>query len=69
MQMTPVTSSNIDSVGWDDETGEVIVAFKSGAEWGYKATEEVYDSLVAAPSVGAYFASQVKNVYPGRRIS
>ena len=63
--MTSVDSSNIESVAYVDGPQELVIKFKSGGKF-YKyfgVPREVYESLVKAPSVGKFFAAQIKSKY------
>ena len=67
MNMTPVCSSNIASIGY--ENGTLYVAFNSGSLYAYfNVPEVVYDNLMSAPSHGSYLAHHVKGIYSYRRI-
>jgi hypothetical protein len=74
MNLTPVTSSNIASVGWEpvqsQGTGALTVAFKSGAVHQYAdVPKAVYEGMLRAESKGHYFAEVVRNGgYRSRRI-
>lgn len=68
VKMTPLQSSNIAAAGYDDATGELVVEFKSGAQYAYGAPREIYDGLVSALSPGQYFFRNVRDVYATRRI-
>ena len=60
----PVNSSNISSVGYDSSTQTLEVRFTSGSRYQYfDVPEEDYDSFMASPSKGEFFASQIKGVY------
>lgn len=60
--MTPVTSSQIASVGYDEDKRELHVRFKNGALYVYSAVpQDVYDGLLAADSVGSTFHTTVRN--------
>lgn len=62
MNRTQVTSSNIKSIGYDGTTLEV--EFKNGAIWQYKdVPREKYDELMSAPSIGSYFAKNIKGKF------
>ena len=60
-EMTPVTSSQIESVGFNPATGEGRVAFlakgsRPGSLYSYpNCTQEEFDQIVNAGSVGAMF--------------
>lgn len=53
-----VSSSNIKRVGWDN--GAAHIEFMSGRRFAYEVPKTVFDALVAAPSVGSFFARQIK---------
>ncbi|WP_129409745.1 KTSC domain-containing protein [Marinitoga lauensis] len=68
-EMIPVQSSNIDSVGYDDENRTVYVRFKNGVLYIYKRVpESEFNALLHASSVGAYLHRNFKDVYPYERI-
>ncbi len=67
MNMTPVSSSNIASIGY--ENGTLYVSFNRGGLYAYSGVPEaVYRGLMSASSHGSYLASHVKGVYPYKRI-
>lgn len=69
-EMTPVSSSNILSVGYDNENQIVFVQFLNGSVYIYKGVPiHEYENLRDAPSVGSYLHRNFKNVYPYERIS
>lgn len=64
MQMEPVTSSMIAAVGYDDEKQQLTVQFNNGRTYNYGGVpQSEYNNLVTAPSVGSYFAQNIKNIY------
>lgn len=67
MNMIPVSSSNIASIGY--ENGTLYVAFNRGGLYAYSGVPESIDhGLMSASSHGSYLASHVKGIYPYRRI-
>lgn len=67
MQMIPVSSSNLSSVGY--KNGTLHVRFNSGWLYAYyNVPENVFRELMAASSHGSYHARHIKNVYPYERI-
>ena len=60
--MKPVLSDMISEVGWDDETGELLVTFKKkGRTAAYKGFDEATaEELRKAPSVGSMFLNEIK---------
>jgi len=69
MKMTPVSSSNLASVGYDSATRTLHVEFKSGAVYEYYDVPEAeYQGLIDAPSKGSYFHQNIKDRYRYRKI-
>ena len=65
---TPVQSSNLARVGWED--GNLYVQFNSGQCWRYLGVPiEGYQELVAAPSVGKHFLRNVRGQYPDEKVT
>ena len=61
MKMTPVKSSNIDSIGYDDLTKRLDVKFKGGKTFCYAdVTRDEHEQLMAAKSIGAHFGVFIK---------
>ncbi|MFO7190295.1 MAG: KTSC domain-containing protein [Pseudomonadota bacterium] len=64
--MTPVASSNIAAVGY--QNGTLAVQFTNGRLYHYSdVPPEVYAEMLAASSVGKYFASNVRGKYPAEQ--
>jgi KTSC domain len=64
MQRTPVSSSNLSSVGYELSTSTLEVEFSTGRVYQYfDVPEHVYQELIHASSVGSYFAQSIKNSY------
>ncbi len=62
--MTYVDSSNIEAVGYDCEGQELHVQFLSGGYYVYyDVPQEVFDSLMNAPSKGSYLNREIKGIY------
>lgn len=69
MSRTPVSSSNLRSVGYDPVSRVLEIEFHSGGIYQYSnVPEEVYRSLMAASSHGRYFHYFIKGAYVYRRI-
>lgn len=64
MERTPVTSSNICSVGYDTDSESLEIEFNNGSVYQYSnvPTGE-YEGLLSAESVGKYFHANIKNRY------
>ncbi len=62
MHMIPVTSSNINSVGYENNT--LYVSFRRSGIYVYSGVPyNVFQNLLAAPSKGKYFATYIKHSY------
>lgn len=69
MNRTPVSSSNLRSVGYDPGTNTLEIEFLNGGIYQYSGVpESVYRGLMAAESHGRYFHAHIKDVYPYRKI-
>jgi hypothetical protein len=71
--MRKINSSNIAAIGYVEQTGTLIVEFKSGATWTYDGVPQSIDDKLRqieadGGSVGAFFASNIKPIYPGTRM-
>ena len=65
MDLTPVKSSLITAVGYDEAQKELTVEFKKGGTYSYKPVpHSVYTALMEAVSVGSFFLRNVKGQYP-----
>lgn len=63
IQMTPVASSQLHSVGYDPEAEELHIAFKSNPArvYVYPAVDhEAHNALMTAPSIGSHFSKHIK---------
>lgn len=69
MDRTPVSSSNVASVGYDAEAQTLEVEFRNGGIYRYEGVpQSVYDGLMAAGSIGAYLNANVKSQYDYTRV-
>ena len=67
MNMIPVSSSNLSSVGY--ENGTLQIQFHSGGLYRYiNVPYSVYQGLMAAFSKGRYFRANIRRRYGERRI-
>ncbi len=68
-EMKPVSSSNIESIGYDEQNQIVYVRFLNGSIYIYKEVPVFeFQNLLEAPSHGSYLHRNFKNVYPYERI-
>jgi hypothetical protein len=64
MNRTPVTSSNVASIGYDANTMTLEVEFTNGSVYQYfDVPETEYQALVSASSVGTYLNQNIKARY------
>ena len=64
MNRTPVVSSNVASVGYDEDSLTLEIEFKNGTIYQYfDVSKNIYDGLIGADSVGGYLASHIKGKY------
>ena len=64
MDMIYIDSSNIESVGYDQEIQELQIRFLTGALYSYSGVpEEIYDELMAASSKGSFYNREIRSVY------
>lgn len=69
MQMVPVSSSDLASVGYDATSKTLYVSFHKGGTYSYSnVPESVYRGLMSAPSKGRYFRANIRTSYAYRRI-
>ncbi|WFB65026.1 KTSC domain-containing protein [Sphingobacterium sp. WM] len=68
-EMITVSSSNIASIGYNDENQEVYVRFLNNSLYVYRGVPaHEFQNLLEAPSQGTYLHANFKNVYPYERI-
>jgi hypothetical protein len=69
MTRIPVTSSNVDSVGYDTGTQTLEVEFKNGYVYQYfDVPETVYRQMINADSAGQFLINNIKGVYRYARV-
>ena len=67
--MISVSSSNVASVGYDEQNEIAYVRFLNGTLYIYKGVPKYeFEGLLNAPSVGSYLHRNFKNVYSYERI-
>ena len=69
MERSPVTSSNIRSIGYDPASGTLEVEFRSGSVYQYfNVPNQIYRGLITAFSKGAFLNNFIKEQYRYRRV-
>lgn len=69
MNRTPVSSSNVASVGYDLSTLTLEVEFNDGSVYQYfDVPDTVYQELMRAGSIGKFLHANIKNNYRYTRV-
>jgi len=64
MRSTPVASSVIAEIRYDDESATLEVHFRNGRVYRYLGVPpEEYNALIGADSVGQYFNQEIRTRY------
>ena len=67
MTLIPVSSSNINSIGYEENT--LYVLFNAGSLYAYhNVPYDVYTALMSASSHGSYLAHHIKGIYRYTRL-
>ena len=62
--MTYVDSSNIEAIGYDEDSEELYVQFLSGGCYIYhKVPSYVFGEMMNAPSKGSFLNREIKGIY------
>ena len=65
MERSPVTSSNIQSIGYDADAQILEIQFNNGGVYQYSGVPEYeHTGMMNAESHGKYFHANIKNRYP-----
>ena len=68
-EMINVESSNVEEIGYDEETQTAYVRYLNGSLYIYKGVPLLeFENLRDAPSIGSYLHRNFKNLYPYERI-
>ena len=64
MERKPVTSSNIASIGYDENTSTLEIEFLNNSIYQYfDVPQQIYQGLMQADSHGQFLAQNIKGVY------
>lgn len=64
MQRISVTSTNVETIGYDEDSQTLEIEFKNGSVYQYfDVPENIFNELRDAGSIGAYFSSNIKGTY------
>lgn len=68
-EMHPVSSSNVESVGYDEEAKQLFVKFLNGSYYKYlEVPKTEFDNLKGADSVGCYLNKSIKANFAFERV-
>lgn len=68
-EMIPVSSSNVESIGYNESSQTLRIRFLNGAIYDYKNVPVFeFEQLKVAPSVGSYLHRNIKGAYAYERI-
>ena len=69
MERQPVTSSDVESIGYDGISETLEIEFHSGGIYQYFGVpESIYSGLMKARSHGSYFHQHIRDKYRYRKI-
>jgi KTSC domain len=69
MNRDPVGSSNLVSIGYDEQAETLEIEFSNGSIYQYyNVPQDVYQQLMSAPSKGQFLHVYIKNAYPFSRV-
>jgi hypothetical protein len=65
MERTPVSSSNIQAIGYNADSQTLELEFKNGQTYQYTGVPQAeYDAMMAADSKGTFLNTNIKGRYP-----
>jgi len=68
--MPELASSHVQSAEYDDDSNELTIRFQDGSEYVYyHIPRAVYDNLLAMPSPGDYFRTNIKGIFEYLRVA
>lgn len=69
MEREQVSSSNIASIGYDNDTETLEIEFIGGSLYEYRNVPLViYENLMSAASYGSFFNREISKTYPYEKI-
>jgi hypothetical protein len=69
VEMIPVTSSNVEAIGYDETNQHLYIQFLNNTVYVYKGVPiNEFNGLKNAPSIGAYIHRNIRNLFPYERI-
>ena len=69
MERIAVQSREIALVGYENQSATLEVTFRRGGVYHYfKVQPNTFDQLMKAPSLGTYFAAEIKDKYSYKKV-
>lgn len=69
MERQAVDSSSIASIGYSPDSETLEVEFKNQTIYEYyNVPQVIFDQLMAAPSIGSYFSTNIRNIFANSRV-
>lgn len=69
MDRTAVTSSNVASIGYDEDSSTLEIEFNNGTIYQYfDVPNNIFEGLRNSSSIGGYLAANIKGVYRYSRV-
>ena len=69
LRRLPVESTSLESVGFDPATNQLEIEFRDGGVYRYAVPRRIHQELMAADSLGAFFARRIRHHYPGWKVA
>lgn len=63
VKMINISSSNIDSVGYDERLKKLYIEFSSGTYMYHDVPKDIYEDLMSAPSKGKFVHKSIRGTY------
>lgn len=68
VEMFPVSSSNVDSLGYDDDRDVMIVEYAHGGQYEYRVDRDRFEKILNSDSVGKALHKLKQDGIEGRKI-
>lgn len=69
MELSPVKSSFIEAVGYDEPSKKLSVRFHTGETWDYQPVPaEIHTGMIAAESVGIFFHTRIRGRFSSKMV-
>jgi hypothetical protein len=69
IEKIPVASSNVEAIGYDEESQTLRIWFAEGSVYDYLNVPLMeYETLKTSPSIGSYLSRNIRGSYPYQKI-